>query len=335
MRIASQMLLVLTRLCIVLALCTSVWGPDCAAGDLDDEGNSSRESRALAVRAVPFSRLSGPTKAQLQDVTDRPSYYRRMPSQQIDCDPQLLTFLVRRPEVMVNIWDMMGITKVSTRRVDPFSFLANDGVGTTCKCDLVYGDKDLHIYLGDGAYEGSMAPRKITGRCVCILQTKNNVDTAGNTWVDGTMDVFLKLDSFGADLLTRTIGPFVGKTADSNFVETAKFIEQVSQICQRSPSAAHGLASNLDKVEPAVQKEFAVIALRLSQATSAGLEPDRAIPEPAPGQPQHTAHQPAASPLNVHLTDVRPMASFADDPESQPSVPSPIAPKKSNVYMRR
>jgi hypothetical protein len=187
-----------------------------------------------------------------------------MPSQQIECDPQMFTFLVRRPEVLVNIWDMMGITQVSAQRTSPFSFLANDGVGTSCKCDLIYGSDDLHIYFGKGNYDGSMTPRGVAGRCVCILRTQTVQDANGKKTVAGVMDVFLKLDNFGADILTRTLAPFVGKTADYNFVETAKFMAQVSQICTHNPSAAQGLAMRLDKVDSNVRAEFASIAARIA-----------------------------------------------------------------------
>ncbi|MFN3189347.1 MAG: hypothetical protein ACE361_02400 [Aureliella sp.] len=176
----------------------------------------------------------------------------------------MFRFLVRRPEVMVNIWQIMGITKVTAQRLNPYSFNANDGVGTACRCDLVYSADNLHIYLGDGDYDGSMAPRRVTGNCVCILRTYNAKTDSGDSVVRGTMDVFLKLDNFGADLLAKSVAPFVGKTADYNFVETAKFIGQISNVCVRSPVGAQNLAARLTSIQPNVQREFAKIAASIA-----------------------------------------------------------------------
>lgn len=228
------------------------------------EGISSREAKAEAVRSLPFSRLQRNTSELIHDVVDNPSFYRRMPSQEIECDPQMFTFLVRRPEVMVNIWEIMGITQVSTKRTTPYSFLADDGAGTTAKCDLVYGDDNLHVYYGSGIYDGSMTPRKMRGRCVCILRSEQAGAPERDASVRGTMDVFLKLDNLGADLLTRTLGPFVGKTADYNFVETAKFMSQISQICANNPAAAQGLANQLNSIDDTVRQEFASIAAKIA-----------------------------------------------------------------------
>ncbi len=190
-----------------------------------------------------------------------------MPTQTIDCDPELFRFVVRYPEVLVNIWDVMGITKVEIKRTGPFTFTADDSVGTVCTCDLIYGNDQLHIYYGTGAYKGSMTPRQVTGRCVCILHSTSGQKSDGSPIVTGTMDVFLKLDNLGADLLTRTLGPFVGKTADYNFIESAKFISQISEVCENNPEGAQQLISKLQKVNPEVRDEFSRIAAKVGSAS--------------------------------------------------------------------
>ncbi len=241
---------------------------DLALGsDPSTEGVSSREAKQQAIQSVPFKQLSQQTSQALRDVLENPSFYRRMPSQTVQCDPELFTFLARKPEVMVNTWDLMGITKVTAKRTGPYSFTANDGVGTKCKCDLVYGDENIHIYYGVGDYDGSMTARVVKGRAVCILRSNSQAYPQGHSGhvVRGTMDVFLKLDNLGADLLARTFGPLVAKTADHNFAETAQFISQLSQVCATNPSAALALAGQLNDIEEPVRKEFAEIATRIGE----------------------------------------------------------------------
>lgn len=326
-----------------------------------------------AIRSVPFQRLNAAAGKKLHGVVDNPSFYRQMPTQQIDCDAQMFNFLVRRPEVMVNIWEIMGITKVSARRLNEYSFLANDGVGTDCRCDLLYGDKSMHIYYGDGIYDGSMTPRRVSGRCVCILRSHTAVGPQGQPIVRGTMDIFLKLDNFGADLLTRTIGPFVGKTADQNFVETAKFISQISTVCKRSPLAAQGLALRLDRVDEQVRRDFATLAARISangnrssvppatnrltdsrESLHVPLAPPKES-RPRESQPQVKVAQPGSwraqtttASRDGHSGD-RPAAQetaapgfsslrFSDLSSTQSDAngpPSTVGPLKPNIYMRR
>ncbi len=354
MRIALLLLMLQVASCLVGdPLCLH-----CHAGEPAVEGESSREAKLQAVQSVPFHRLSQNTGELLRDVLDNPSFFRRMPAQEIECDPQMFTFLVRRPEVMVNIWELMGITQVSTQRTSPFSFLANDGVGTTAKCDLVYGDRHLHIYYGTGNYDGSMTPRKMSGRCVCILQTRDSTDRAGVPTIQGTMDIFLKLDNLGADLITRTLGPFVGKTADYNFVETAQFMSQISQICTHNPAAAQGLAMQLNRVDSAVREEFASIAARIAAneaepvafPTDAEVDHDAARPSltadtaqvhsrPSQWTSRQLAAQPAAeAPAPAPTGEAgSPLLQLADEVRQSQMTgrPSAIRPQKPNIYMRR
>ncbi len=79
-----------------------------------------------------------------------------------------------------------------------------------------------------------MAARDVNGRCVCVLHSNNGTSRSGEPTVTVTMDVFMKLDNFGADLLTRTLGPLVGKTADYNFVESAKLSPSYTTVPRQS-----------------------------------------------------------------------------------------------------
>jgi hypothetical protein len=328
----------------------------CSAAEPTVEGVSSREAKADAIRSLPFQRINKNTAELLHDVVDNPSFYRRMPTQEIECDPQMFTFLVRRPEVMVNIWDLMGITQVSTKRTSPFSFLADDGAGTTAKCELVYGDTNLHIYYGNGIYDGTMTPRKMRGRCVCILRSRNGDAPDRVPSVEGTMDVFLKLDNFGADLLTRTLGPFVGKTADYNFVETAKFMSQISQICANNPAAAQGLANQLNNIDDSVRQDFAAIAAKIAAdnaqpvATRAkGKSYDELVTDAIDTFDVRRSKTTVAPPLEldpsvrtnfsdgIEIVDATGSEIVLVEPDTQRTriIPTAILPRKTNVYMRR
>ena len=97
--------------------------------------------------------------------------FRRMPINRVECDPELYRFLIRHPEVVVNIWQLMGITQVDIERKGPFTLTASDGVGTVTETELVYGTHDIHLIYCQGSYEGPLFPRRLTGRCVLLLKS--------------------------------------------------------------------------------------------------------------------------------------------------------------------
>jgi len=198
-------------------------------------------------------------------VCESPSIYRRLPPKTVDCDPDLYRFLVRNPEVVVNIWQLMGFSNYTAQRTGPYLWKGDDGTGTQGDVELIYGTDELHVMYGDGFYEGSLLRRKITGRCVLILQSGFGQDATRRWLVGNRLDVFLQIDNAGADMIARTLAPWVGKVADTNFAESCKFAAKVSQTAEQNGPAMQRLADKLTKVEPDVRDQFARLSVAVQQ----------------------------------------------------------------------
>jgi hypothetical protein len=239
-------------------------------------GLSTRELRAAAVSAVPLDRLTATARQRIGEIVDRPTLYRHLPTQKLTCDPELFLFIVRHPEVLVGIWEEMGITQVRTKRIDEYRLDARDGSGTNCMIDLVYGDRSMHVYVADGYYDGKLVAAPLTGKGVFILRTRNQVEPDGLVTIEGTLDCFIQLDNLGADLIARTFGPLIGKTADNNFAETAKFIEQVGLTARKNPDGFIDLASRLPQVDESVRRKMIEVIVNVDRRNQERLE-SRAI----------------------------------------------------------
>ncbi len=225
--------------------------------DWSGGGDASRASRQAAVSAIPFSRLTPAAQQRITAITNRPTLYRHLSQQSIQCDPELFLFVVRHPEVLVGIWELMDITEVKTERVGDFQLRAVDGSGTECTVDLVYGDATTHVYVADGFYDGKLTPNAVHGKGVFLLRCQHGVDVQGNPIVEGTLDCFVQVDHLAADLIVRTFGPLIGRTAENNFAETARFIDQLGQSARNNPTGMEELAMRLPQVSEGVRTQFA------------------------------------------------------------------------------
>lgn len=225
----------------------------------------SREDKQDALRKIPLAQMRPQDQNRVSQVVKDPSIFRRLPVQVIDCDPEIYSFLVSYPEVVVNIWELMGITNVQVRRLSPTSFHANDGAGTVSNVDIVYADGETNIFFAEGYYEGPLAPGKILANCVLVLQSGYTKAGQGQSYVSNRLDVFVKFESRGADLLARTLHPLIGKTADYNFAETSSFIGKISKNAEDNVIGMHNLVSRLEKVDPTVRKQFGDVVTRVYQ----------------------------------------------------------------------
>lgn len=227
-----------------------------------------RNTYDQAIQTIPFDRLTDDAQGKIWKIVSQPSIYRRLPVTRLQSDPEMYLFLVRHPEVIVNMWDLMGVTKVSIRRTGDFTFSANDGAGTTGAAELIYGDRDTHIMLGEGTYEGPVLKRKVQGRCLIMLKTGFGPDTGSTTQVTHRLDMFVQIDNIGADLLAKTLYPLVGKSADHNFVETSRFVSQISQAAETRPNGMQQLANRLTKTDPPVRGQFASLSAAIYSKSS-------------------------------------------------------------------
>ena len=248
------------------------------------EGASTREAREAAIQRIPFQQLTADAGARLKTVVGNSSYFRSMPTEVVDCDQEMFTFLVRHPEVIVNIWEVMGVTKVSLQRTGPFQLQGIDGAGTTSKMDLVFGNDSMHIYFATGSYQGSLWARELNGRCVVVLHNRPTTLPSGKQGMIASMDIFMKLDNIGADLVVKTLGPLVGKTADYNFTECASFFSQISQTAEQNPYGVQQLGKKLTKIDPKIRDQFIATSMAIGKkngnAVVAVAVPDKQ-PEPA------------------------------------------------------
>jgi len=213
-----------------------------------------------AIEAIPFDQLTEESHAKLWNVVSRPSLYRQLPPTVIRADPDLFVFLVRHPEVIVNMWDLMGITKVTINRQADYVFDASDGAGTDSRVELIYGDQNLHVLYAEGSYQGPLLRKVIRGRCVLVLRSDFVRTQDNKSYVTSRLDVFLQIDNPGAELIAKVLHPLVGSTADQNFVESVKFVGQVTQAAETRPQRLYQLTQRLTKISPPVRERFSALA---------------------------------------------------------------------------
>lgn len=248
-----------------VGLLTLATGRPLSAAALPNRANTSREAQDEAIRDLPLDKMRPDVRAKLTRIVSNPTLFRRLPQEVIDCDPEMYLFLVRHPEVVVNMWQLMGITKVTVRRVEEFVIDASDGAGTQSRVELLYGSREKHLFYAQGHYEGPLLRRRVNGECVLLLQSGYGQTDAGRVMVSNRLDVFVTLENVGAEFVAKTLHPLVGRTADHNFAESAKFVGQVSQQAEVNEPGMLRLAQKLTKVEESVRGEFAEITTAVNE----------------------------------------------------------------------
>lgn len=273
---------------------------------------TGRAARDEALRAIPRDKLAAQARQRVAEVIDHPSLFRRLPVQVVDCDPELFHYLVRNPEVIVNIWQLMGLTQVTMDHSDGI-YRCADGEGTTAAAEFVYQDHDTHILYAEGIYDGPLLPRPVRGKCVVVLKTATVCETNGRYYVTARLDTFLRVDNAGVELVAKLIQGWVGKTVDHNFAETIGFLGSVSRTAETNPQGMRRLAAKLNKIDDAQRHELVRLSDQVAGKMAANRTTARTAATGGLVRPASAAQAPVAAAPMVVASDGS--ASVHSEPE--------------------
>lgn len=250
---------------VLVAAVATVMSAETQAADNTLNATTSAEARAEAVKAIALQRIDPEYRAAVGGVLQDTSIFRRLPTQVVDCQPAMFTFLAKNPEVLVGIWRELGITKVELERIDGRSFRMSDNAGTTGTLTIVEQAcepeaQNRFVMYAEGGYEGKPFSKPVNAQCVMLLRSGSVVEHDGRTYVAAQLDSFIHIDRASLEVFAKVVQPLVGRIADRNFADTISFVGGFSQAAELQPARIKHLAESLHSVSTGRRRELAKIA---------------------------------------------------------------------------
>lgn len=234
---------------------------------------TSKAAKDSALRSIPLEQLDARARAKVDAVLARTSLFRRLPIRVVPCDPELYLFAVQHPDVVANVWQVLGMSQMAMDQIGDSAYRINDGAGTRGTVEFLYRSHDTQLVYLDGSYCGPPFPKPVEGRGLLILKSGYVQETDGRCYITTRLDAFVSVEPGAVDLMTRTLQPLVGKNADSNFVQTVAFLASLSRTAEVNHSGMQRLASKLTRVRPEVRQQFAELSQRIFQKVVSSATP--------------------------------------------------------------
>ena len=231
---------------------------------------SNRAARNEAMSAIPWRQMSPQHRRTAQSVVQNTSIYRRLPTRVIDCDPEVFTFLIQHPEVVIDIWRVMGISQVALQKRPDGSYRGADGAGTSGTVRFLHADwgqnaQNTAVVFAEGAYEGKPFVTPLKAKTVMLLRSGAVRETNGRHYVTVRIDSFLHLEQMGVELVAKTVQPWINKTADQNFIETLTFVSNFSRTAEKNPEGMQRLAGRLSALDEPTRNELVALCFRTAE----------------------------------------------------------------------
>jgi hypothetical protein len=233
------------------------------------EATTSSAARRDAVQSIPFDKLDAQAAAKINGVLANVSVFRRMPVRAVNCDPEMYLFLVRHPDVVVNIWEVLKLSQLQLRQIGPDTFHVVEPDGSQTTFEYLYRGRDMHLIYAEGSYTGPLLPSPIKGRCLLILKSGYARETDGRYYISSRLDAFVNVDRGGAELLTKTMHALMGKIVDANFVQSVGFLGSLSHTAEVNSRGVQRLAGKLTHVQPEIRQQLADLAGAVAERSAA------------------------------------------------------------------
>lgn len=262
-----------------LVACSFVLAASLAAAAMPnlpaDSGSSSREARRQAEAALPLDRMPEATRAVVERQVRSTALYRRLPVATVACEADLLEFVLRKPETLVDLWRVLGISRLTLDPAAPGQWRLSDGWGTVGAVRLLHqeqrGAGGLLVFQGHGGYTGGLSPRDLAGSCLVLVRHwPLAADAAGRPRQAVQVDAFLDVDGLGLEIVTRALQPLIVHSADSNLHEISLFVSQFAAAARRNPAGVARLTERMSRTPRDDRRSLAALAAGGQPAAATG-----------------------------------------------------------------
>jgi hypothetical protein len=242
---------------------------------------SSRTARNEAVRAIPWRQMAPDDRRTAQFIVKNASLYRRLPTRVIDCDPDMFNFLLQHPEVVIDVWRVMGISQVTLEKLPDGAYRGTDGAGTTGTVRFLFSNwgqnaQNLAVVFAEGTYDGQPFVTQLKAQSILLLRSGAVREANGRHYVTVCVDSFVKIDQMGIELIAKTVQPWISKTADRNLIETLSFVSNFSRTAEKNPQGMQRLSTRLASLDEPTRNELVAICFRTAQRYALGNAASRA-----------------------------------------------------------
>jgi hypothetical protein len=230
---------------------------------LADAGSAGRDACRRGLDSLPAHRMAADDRRVIEHFQRSTTIYRRLPAETIHCDAALLEFVLTKPETLVDVWRVLGISRVSLDPTGPGRWRLADGYGTEGTVRLIHHEHgpagSLLVFHGSGGYTGPLAPKHLTGSCLLVVRHQPVVveDRRAQRM---EVEAFLDVDGLGLEIVTRTLQPLIVRSAAANVHEICLFVSQFATAATRNPSGMATLAEQLPRTGAADRRMLCALA---------------------------------------------------------------------------
>ncbi len=235
------------------------------------EGSSDRNLKDQAIARLERTRLTQSGRQTAEQMVDKMSLFRRLPEVRFEMDPVAYDYFIGNPDVVVGLWQTLGISAIELRPAGKYQFQMNNVDGTNSKVFFLKRSQTSNIVYCEGEFQSPFLKNPITANGLICINARFEKDKDGTTFVRHSADVFVAFPNLAIEAAAKMISPVSNYIADRNFQEISLFMHSMSLSMARQPRWVQELAGKLQGVMPEQAAELNEVTLKVYENDQARL----------------------------------------------------------------
>lgn len=229
--------------------------------------NPGLSAKQKAVAGIPFERMTASAAERIKQTINSRAIFKHLPESTIPCTPELYIQLIRYPELVCNMWELMGAAKFRVNRTADFEFTVSDLKGSTSQVELIYGTQNTHVFFIEGNYKGPLLVKNIQAKTVVVIHSSFDVDDNNKPITKHSIDLFMNLDSGIGEIVEGVVVPLFMKVTEWNYDEISKFVGQVYEVALTKPDGMQRLITKLTRCQPTIRKRLSTVTTAIAESS--------------------------------------------------------------------
>jgi|GEM_PF-4223606 len=237
----------------------------------EDDPNLASTSEIVqseGLRYIPKDKLQDSDKKLLASVVENIDIFRRLPTKSVVSDHDLYRFSLENPDLIVAIWQKMGIKKITITQDDEGWFNFTEGTASKGRFKFLHQSANLHVLYGEGKYSPKWMLTPISGKFVVVLRSGYWIDDKKKKCIISRLYAYGSLPLGGGNLLATTLKPAYFPIMDENFKQCVAFVARLGDTAKRNAEGMAELIESLDEVSEVKREKMTQITSDLAKTAS-------------------------------------------------------------------
>lgn len=199
------------------------------------QGTSDRATREQALKRLKTLQMTPSGRQTADRVVGDLSLFRQVPEVRFEMDPDTYDYFLGHPDVVVSMWESLGISGIVLREVKPYQYRMDNPDGTACDIYYLRRSKEANVIYCEGEFKSPFLRKPIAATGVVCLYSKVEPQRDGTTFVKHQADAFIAFPNTAVETAAKLISPVSNYIADRNFQEISLFMHTISLTMARHP----------------------------------------------------------------------------------------------------